>query len=305
MTNTRQTDQPEASANRKRRFRIKLVTLLVWCETILLLAGSVLFAWFVTARVDSYLSSRAALKAFEDPDKASVVSRDSIPAGEGSEENQVPEPDFSDWTRQRILAYEMDAANAKDATLAVLEIPKIHLVAPVLEGTDGPTLNHAVGRIAGTSLPGEHGNIGLAAHRDSFFRGMKDLKPGDAIELRTHGRSDTYTVDHVEIVTPREVRVLAPQARPALTLVTCYPFYFVGSAPQRFVVTADLERSQNTRAQGSSVKGGVFSGKTPLGIHASRYSNSGTAVTHPAPAAATALQDQPESQTPKYQSEEP
>ena len=124
--------------------------------------------------------------------------------------------------------------------MALLQIPKIHLQAPVLDGTDGLTLNHAVGRIAGTARPGDAGNIGLAAHRDGFFRGLKDIQQGDEIDLKTRSGTDIYTVDQIQIVSPRDVSVLRDHRKPALTLVTCYPFYFVGSAPKRYVVTAFL-----------------------------------------------------------------
>jgi len=124
--------------------------------------------------------------------------------------------------------------------LAVLRIPKLHLAVPVLDGTDALTLNHAVGRITGTAWPGEPGNIGIAGHRDSFFRGLKDVKVGDAIELEMAGKTDTYIVDQIQIVTPHAVNVLLPRSAPSVTLVTCYPFYFVGSAPRRFIVHASL-----------------------------------------------------------------
>jgi sortase A len=97
-----------------------------------------------------------------------------------------------------------------------------------------------VGRIAGTARPGEEGNIGIAGHRDSFFRGLKDVTAGDAIELKTRSGMDTYLVEKIQVVAPSDVSVLREQETRSLTLVTCYPFYFVGSAPQRFVVTAFL-----------------------------------------------------------------
>jgi sortase A len=109
-----------------------------------------------------------------------------------------------------------------------------------MDGTDSLTLNHALGHIAGTAMPGMPGKIGIAGHRDSFFRGLKDIKPGDEVELRTHEGKDIYIVGRIQIVTPRDVSVLRPEGASALTLVTCYPFYFVGSAPKRFVVTAYL-----------------------------------------------------------------
>jgi sortase A len=210
-------------------------------EIALLAFGIVLAGFFVAARIDSVVVSQEALKSFE-----AAPPIPAPPAAAGSPEIDSPAPDFSAWDQQRVRAYERAAANRTGAPIAVLEIPKIGLTAPVLEGTDGLTLNHAVGRIAGTRWPGERGNIGLAAHRDGFFRGLKDIKIGDAIELRTRYGKDIYTVDHFQIVTPRDVNVLGPKPEPSLTLVTCYPFYYIGSAPKRFVVTAYL--TQHTTA---------------------------------------------------------
>ena len=126
--------------------------------------------------------------------------------------------------------------------MAVLGIGKLRLRVPVFEGTDDLVLNRGLGWIDGTARPGERGNIGIAGHRDGFFRGLKDIAVGDAMELETLGKRATYVVDEIEIVAPEQVEVLRPRAAPAITLVTCYPFYFVGDAPQRFIVHATLRR---------------------------------------------------------------
>ncbi|MGH9342166.1 MAG: class D sortase [Terriglobia bacterium] len=204
-------------------------------EIALLTVGIALAGFFVAAHLETIIVSREALKAFEEAAPSPIQS-----AAEMSPEANATEPDFRDWDAQRVRAYERTARNSTVVPLAILEIPKIGLTAPVLEGTSALTLNHAVGRISGTAYPGEQGNIGLAAHRDGFFRGLKGIKPGDMIELRTHNGDDIYTVNRLQIVTPRDVDVLLPQPEPSLTLVTCYPFYYIGSAPKRFVVTAYL-----------------------------------------------------------------
>lgn len=126
--------------------------------------------------------------------------------------------------------------------LAVLRIPGIHLEVPVLDGTDVLTLNHAAGRIAGTALPGQAGNIGIAAHRDSFFRNLGKLRVGDPIELETRNGVQTYVIEQTRIVMPDDVSVLDPRPTPSLTLVTCYPFHYLGRAPQRYIVIASLEQ---------------------------------------------------------------
>jgi len=122
--------------------------------------------------------------------------------------------------------------------LAVLRIPKVHLEVPVLPGTDDFTLNRAVGHIDDTAMPGAEGNSGIAGHRDGFFRGLKDIAPGDAIELETLRGKELYTVERTWVVSPEDVSVLDATPTRSLTLVTCYPFYHVGPAPHRFIVRA-------------------------------------------------------------------
>ncbi len=108
----------------------------------------------------------------------------------------------------------------------------------MLPGTDDFVLDRAVGYIEDTALPGTDGNSGIAGHRDGFFRGLKDIAVGDSIELETLTGRETYHVERTWIVNPEDVSVLDPTPVRSLTLVTCYPFYFVGSAPQRFIVRA-------------------------------------------------------------------
>ena len=117
----------------------------------------------------------------------------------------------------------------------------MHLEVPVLDGTDEVTLNRGVGRIASTALPGQGGNIGIAGHRDGFFRRLKDVRTGDAIELATMSGTDIYVVDRIGVISPNDVAVLQPRTKDSVTLVTCYPFYFVGPAPRRFIVQASLK----------------------------------------------------------------
>jgi sortase A len=124
--------------------------------------------------------------------------------------------------------------------IAILRIQALRLEVAVLPGTDDRTLDRAIGHIEDTAQPGTDGNSGLAGHRDGFFRGLKDIGEGELLELDTlHGR-DVYRVERTWIVNPEEVSVLNPTPGRTLTLVTCYPFYYVGSAPQRFIVRAAL-----------------------------------------------------------------
>lgn len=123
--------------------------------------------------------------------------------------------------------------------LAVLRIPGIALEVPVSYGTQETALRRGAGLIEGTAMPGTRGNVAIAAHRDTFFRGLKDVAPGDLIELNTLDHTQTYRVTNLSVVEPADVHVLADTGEPVLTLVTCYPFYFVGNAPQRFIVRAE------------------------------------------------------------------
>ena len=119
-----------------------------------------------------------------------------------------------------------------------LEIPRIGLSVVVLEGSDTGTLRLGIGRLRNSGMPGESGNVVLAGHRDTFFRSLREIRPGDQISLRTPQGTFPYTVDWTTVVNPGDTSVLAPTGSPALTLVTCYPFYYIGSAPQRFIVRA-------------------------------------------------------------------
>jgi sortase A len=124
------------------------------------------------------------------------------------------------------------------ALVGRLSIPRLHLSAMVREGVDRETLLLAVGHIPATALPGQPGNVGVAGHRDTFFRRLKDLRTGDEIRFSTLSGDFKYVVESLTVVEPDDVAVLAPSPQNVLTLVTCYPFYYVGNAPKRFVVRA-------------------------------------------------------------------
>ena len=121
-----------------------------------------------------------------------------------------------------------------------LTIPRLHLSAIVREGTAEKTLRVALGHVPGTALPGMPGNVALAGHRDRLFRPLREIRPDDLIRLESLTGTYVYRVEKTEIVRPRNVSVLRVSPQPQLTLVTCYPFYYVGAAPKRFVVTARL-----------------------------------------------------------------
>jgi sortase A len=155
----------------------------------------------------------------------------------------VAPADQSLWSQQRVVAYA-EAQRAGDAPEAVLRIPSLPLEVPVYSDTSDLNLDRGAGRIPGTAGLEQSGNLGLAAHRDGFFRKLKDAELGMEIILEHGGRTLHYHIVEISIVTPEDGSVLAPTSRPSITLVTCYPFYFVGSAPKRYIVRAELDETQ-------------------------------------------------------------
>lgn len=125
-----------------------------------------------------------------------------------------------------------------DGLIGRIEIPRLLLSAVVVEGSDETTFRRAVGHIPGTALPGQPGNVGLAGHRDTFFRSLRDLRVKDEIQLSTLKGDFRYEVESLIVVEPDNVDVLAPSNENELTLVTCYPFSYIGTAPKRFVARA-------------------------------------------------------------------
>ena len=222
-------------------------------EHIMLTTGLVLLAVWGAARFYQAAGSRAAIARFETEAQgpSSVVSA-------------LPDPDrgspvdFSLWSTGRISAYEESLAKNIDSPIAILRIPKIHLEVPVFNDTDDLALDRGVGRILGTAQLGTAGNLGIAGHRDGFFRGLQSVALGDRIEIVRPQQIDSYAVSKTQVVLPENTHVLDPTPVPTLTLVTCFPFYFVGPAPRRYIVTAVLEstRQSGLSADGSSIPEG-------------------------------------------------
>jgi sortase A len=219
--------------------------LLLAIRQVLLVVGISLLGVFVGARIHSALLSRMAVLSFS----ASQQAPTSKAREEGAPDANV---DFTLWSDKRINAYKQSLAERWARPLAVLHVPKIHLEAPVLDGTDDLTLNRGLGHVASTPKPGEPGNVAIAGHRDGFFRGLKDVGVGDRLDLSLPNRTDTYVVDSITIVDPSDVSVLEPTTEPSLTLITCYPFFFIGSAPHRYIVHASIVHSEplNRNASG-------------------------------------------------------
>ena len=227
-------------------------------ETALWVSGLGLIAVFIGVRLDAALGRKSALARFE---SAKAAARSASPADSAGsagsagsaassaaasrslDEKRLASPDKTLWSPERVRGFDASfSQHFAAAPLAILRVPKIDLEVPVLAGTDELSLNRGVGHIAGTPRPGEAGNVGIAGHRDGFFRGLKDVSAGDLLELETLQGKAVYRIESITIVSPDRVDVLAPGAAPTLTLVTCYPFYFAGNAPKRYIVRAALDQ---------------------------------------------------------------
>ncbi len=201
-------------------------------ERLCWLIAIVALGWFCFVHVDTFLfqeESNSRLDAISNEALASLSSPSSSsrPASRPRSENPATVP----------------STIPQGSLVGRIEIPRLQLSAAIVEGDDSFDLRRAVGHIPGTSLPGDggDGNIGLAAHRDSFFSGLGKLRENDVIVLTDGHGMQRYRVARAVVVGPDDTYVLAPKDGPALTLVTCFPFRYFGSAPDRYVVTARPE----------------------------------------------------------------
>jgi sortase A len=187
----------------------------------------------VLAYLDGMLASRAAIAAFEDAQTAASA----VPGGRPMKAAFETSPDQSSWSASAKSKYAA-ALLYERVPAALLSIDRLALEVPVFIGTDPLTLNRGAGVVDGTAHPGEAGNIAISGHRDGFFRALEGVAPGDVIVLRTLQHTQRFSVSDIRIVDPLDVSVLDPTEESVLTLITCYPFRYVGYAPDRFVVRA-------------------------------------------------------------------
>jgi sortase A len=160
-------------------------------------------------------------------------------------------------------------ARGRSDVLGRIEIPRLHITAMVAEGSDPKTLRRAVGHLPLTALPGQPGNCALAGHRDTFLRGLGGVRVNDVIRVVTIERTYTYRVDWTEVVAPRRVDVLDSTSTRSLTLITCYPFVYVGHAPNRFVVRASQVKDvaeDRVRSSDAGVTPGVGTEPSKKGL---------------------------------------
>ena len=198
-------------------------SLLKFLERAFLIVGVGMIALASFIHIDARAHKQMALNEFE-------RIRDQVASSD----------DQTDWSDKRKAEYSESLQEDAGSTLAVLRIPSRNIEVPVLDSTTDLALNRGAGHVEGTALPGTVGNIAVAAHRDGFFRGLKDIQIGDEIELTTFEGQQTFVVSKLDIVDPFQVSVLDPTDEAVLTLITCYPFYLVRSAPERFIVRATL-----------------------------------------------------------------
>jgi sortase A len=207
-----------------------------WLEAALFLTGAALMVVFFQVRASSEMQRSEGVQNF----LASQVQLQSASSGE-TLLTEVRSPDQESWSKQRVFEYAESLKVNSDMPEAVLAIRKLGIQVPVYNGADEFNLNRGVARIKGTGAINGQGNLGIAGHRDGFFRPLKDIKVGDNIELQTTQGIVNYSVSSIDIVDPSDISVLAPTESSTITLVTCYPFYYVGHAPKRFIVKAEAE----------------------------------------------------------------
>jgi sortase A len=196
------------------------------------LLGLCLIGLYALLRLNGYIANYAGLKAF------SVLTNTAA---------ADPMPDFTLWDSKRVEAYKQTLLKNINPPLGVLEIDKLDLQVSIFEGTSDFVLDRGVGHIEWTERIAGKGNIGIAGHRDGFFRGLKDLVRGDDVRLIALDATYIYKIDQILIVDPEEISVLDSGPTPTLTLVTCYPFYFVGHAPKRYIIKASLIRTTSIK----------------------------------------------------------
>lgn len=199
-----------------------------WAARLCVIAGAALLTWSAVVVIDGRMSQRAARQSLE---TASVVSR-ADPRAPASAPALAPAADEAiDTPRPAPAVYTGSAIGA-------LSIPRVHLSAVVLQGSDARTLRHGPGHLEHTALPGETGNVVIAGHRDSFFRPLRNIQVGDDIFVDTPEGRFHYEVSSLRVVNAHEVSVIEQTVAATLTLITCYPFWVLGHAPDRFVVRA-------------------------------------------------------------------
>ena len=215
-------------------------SLLRWAQVSTLVLGLFLVGWYLAARGHGQLASRAAIEDFRS--QQVVRFEGELLERAADADLALSDPvDTSLWSEKRVRDYQQTLLTDSPAPVAILHVPDVGIEVPVFVGTEEWAITRGAGWIEWTAPPGEPGNAGIASHRDGFFRPLKDVAIGDSLILETPRGSISYRIESLQIVEPSDVSVLDPTEESTITLVTCYPFYFVGDAPHRFIVTASAE----------------------------------------------------------------
>jgi sortase A len=230
--------------------------LMKYIERLLWVGGSLMLAFFLGFMglqemqrkngVDTFLEEQQTTTlAIISPEERLQLAKYLPPLVENDEpvkiDYDLKPPDKSLWSAGRISAFAESIGHDTSEVLGVLEIPRLAFEVPLYDGASDLHMDRGIARIEGTAMPGEAGNMGIAGHRDGYFRVLKDIKFGDELVLNSSAGPKRYRVEQLMIVEPSAVDVLDHTQDTSITLVTCYPFYFVGHAPQRFIVRAVLQ----------------------------------------------------------------
>jgi len=228
----------------RKRWTRSLPRALAWVEWCLWGAGAILMGFAALSLGHRTVAAEQALSAFDELAELSVDGNGSLAISSATidpdlHELSVDTPDQSLWSEEAKAHWMDTLARHVAPPIAALEIPRLSVRLAVLAGVDEDSLHRSVGWIPGTARPGSEGNVAIAGHRDSHFRKLKDVRVGDRLSLEVPGGTREYEVSGLRIIKPEHNSVLAAGHGDRLTLITCYPFYFVGSAPERYVVSAE------------------------------------------------------------------
>ncbi len=218
-----------------------------WGRSLFLILGVAALGYVALVLLDSRASQADQTRRFEE----ALIERPAAARDESPEAVVIPEAKLADKKTNVLVpdGSRKKISVGEGASLGRIEINRVGLSAMVQAGISERTLRRAVGHIPGTPLPGQRGNVGLAAHRDTFFRGLRHVRHNDEIKLTTLNGAYSYRVETMRVVEPKQIEVLAAADHDVLTLVTCYPFNFVGTAPKRFIVRARRVAEQASGAR--------------------------------------------------------
>jgi LPXTG-site transpeptidase (sortase) family protein len=208
-------------------------------ELLSYLAGIALTGFFVVQLAQGEVQRQDGIAEFEQMAQASAPATDAIEVTQDFE--NTGEPDTSLWAPGRLADYQASLKADLPPVLGVLEVPSVGLKVPIYSTNTDLVMDRGAGIIDGMAYPHEPGNIGISGHRDGYFRVLKDVQVGDVIVLQSLEGEKRFKIKATKVVAIADTTLLRDTDDQTVTLVTCYPFYFVGHAPKRFIVTASLD----------------------------------------------------------------